>query len=302
MTRPDPSVILVDGPWKHREVSANGVRFHVAESGSGPLALLLHGFPGFWWSFHHQLPALAAAGRRAVAVDLRGFGGSDKPPRGYDAVTLAADVAGLIRALGEVDADLVGHDLGGFLAWSIACLHPGLVRRLVVLSAAHPLRLRQAMLTQPRGQLAASRYLLRFQLPWAPERLLVDDGAAYVGTLLRTWGGPGYPDQETERRVREAMLIPGVAHSALEYFRWLVRSLPRPDGRRFARQLRRPVTAPTLQLHGALDAAILPGTARGSGAAVAAAYRWRLVEGVGHFVHEEAPDIATGEILAWLAR
>ncbi|MHB8341032.1 MAG: alpha/beta fold hydrolase [Mycobacteriales bacterium] len=302
MIRPDPSVVLVEGPWQHREVSANGARFHVAECGTGPLALLLHGFPGFWWSFHHQLPALAAAGRRAVAVDLRGFGASDKPPRGYDAVTLSADVAGLVRALGEIEADLVGHDWGGFLAWSVASLHPAVVRTLVVVSAAHPLRMRRAMLTQPRGQLAASRHVLRFQLPWSPERLLVEGGAAYVGTLLHAWGGPGYPDPETERRVREAMLIPGVAHSALEYYRWLVRSLPRPDGRRFAQDLRRPVRAPTLQLHGALDTATLVDTALGSAAVVAAPYRWRLVERAGHFVHEEAPEVANREILAWLAR
>jgi pimeloyl-ACP methyl ester carboxylesterase len=82
---------------------------HVAEVGTGPLVLLLHGFPEFWWSWRHQLPALAAAGRRAVAVDLRGYGDSDKPPRGYDLWTLSGDVAGLVRALGERQVDLVGH-------------------------------------------------------------------------------------------------------------------------------------------------------------------------------------------------
>ena len=112
--------MLVDGPWTHREVSAGGTRFHVAESGSGPLVLLLHGFPEFWWSWRHQLPALAAAGFRAVAPDLRGYGASDKPPRGYDVPTLAADVAGLVRALGEREAVVVGHDWGGLLAWASA--------------------------------------------------------------------------------------------------------------------------------------------------------------------------------------
>ena len=80
---------------------------HVAEAGTGPLVILLHGFPEFWWSWRHQLPALAAAGMRAVAVDLRGYGDSDKPPRGYDLWTLAGDVAGLVRALGEPTAHIV---------------------------------------------------------------------------------------------------------------------------------------------------------------------------------------------------
>ncbi|HWG63224.1 MAG TPA: alpha/beta fold hydrolase, partial [Streptosporangiaceae bacterium] len=103
------SAIYVDGPWAHRPVSANGTRFHVAESGDGPLVLMLHGFPEFWWTWHQQLVTLPAAGFRAVAADLRGYGGSDKPPRGYDLVTAAADAAGLIRALGEANAVVVGH-------------------------------------------------------------------------------------------------------------------------------------------------------------------------------------------------
>ena len=97
----DESAVLIDGPWTHRFVSANGSRFHVVEAGTGPLVLFLHGFPEFWWAWHQQLPRLADAGFRAVAVDLRGYGASDKPPRGYDGYTMAADVAGLIRALGE---------------------------------------------------------------------------------------------------------------------------------------------------------------------------------------------------------
>ncbi|MGB8199546.1 MAG: alpha/beta hydrolase, partial [Pseudonocardiaceae bacterium] len=135
---PDPSSVRIPGPWTHRDVSANGIRLHVAELGTGPLVLLLHGFPEFWWSWRHQLPALAAAGHRAVAVDLRGYGDSDKPPRGYDLWTLSGDVAGLIRALGERHADLVGHDWGGILSWCTAALHPRVVRSVAVLAAAHP--------------------------------------------------------------------------------------------------------------------------------------------------------------------
>jgi pimeloyl-ACP methyl ester carboxylesterase len=298
---PDESVVLVDGPWTHRTLSANGQRFHVAETGSGPLVLLLHGFPEFWWSWRHQLVALAAAGFRAVAPDLRGYGASDKPPRGYDAFTLSSDVAGMVRALGEERAVVVGHDWGGFLAWCTAALHPAVVSRLVVIGMPHPLRLRAALLTDVRGQLTASRHVLAFQRPWIPERQLVRDRAAYVGRLLRGWSGTAsWPDEETERRCREAMRIPGVAHSALEYYRWLVRSLPRPDGMRLAARVKTPVRAATLQVHGALDQCLFPRSAVGSGRYVAADYTWRLLEGVGHFPHEEDPTTVGTELLRWL--
>ena len=84
MTVADSSGVRLDGPWTHRDVAANGARFHIAEMGDGPLVLLLHGFPQFWWTWRHQLTALADAGFRAVAMDLRGVGGSDRTPRGYD--------------------------------------------------------------------------------------------------------------------------------------------------------------------------------------------------------------------------
>jgi pimeloyl-ACP methyl ester carboxylesterase len=295
----EESAVLVDGPWTHRDISANGIRFHAAEAGTGPLVLLLHGFPEFWWSWRHQLVALADAGFRVVAADLRGYGASDKPPRGYDARTLSGDVAGMVRALGETEAIVVGHDWGGVLGWTTAVLHPGVVRRLCVVSVPHPLRMRGAMLTDVRQQALASKYMLGFQLPWTPERWLVDDDAANVARILHAWSPPGYPDPETERLCRDAMQIAHVAHSALEYYRWFVRSQLRPDGHRFARVMRQPVQVPTLQLHGALDTCVLPASAQGSGRYVSAAYEWRLIDGVGHFPHEEAPETVTGELLRW---
>src|SRR3982750_1873702 len=109
----DESVVLEEGPWTHRFVGANGSRFHVVEAGTGPLVLFLHGFPEFWWAWHDVMTRVADAGFRAVAIDLRGYGASDKPPRGYDGYTMAADVTGLIRALGERSAMIVGCGSGG---------------------------------------------------------------------------------------------------------------------------------------------------------------------------------------------
>jgi pimeloyl-ACP methyl ester carboxylesterase len=272
----------VAGPWTHRDVSANGIRLHVAESGTGPLVLLLHGFPQFWWTWRHQVPALAADGLRAAAVDLRGYGASDKPPRGYDPMTSAADVAGLIRALGERDAVIVGHGWGGLIGWTVAAMHPQLVRRLVVVSAPHPARWSRALLTDPRQQ-AVARHVARFQLPWHPERWLVAHDAANVTRLIDAWGGPAYPRGETARHWQQAMLILGAPHCAMEYYRWAVRSLPRSDGRRFRTLLRAPISVPTLQIHGGDDPCALSPTARGSGRRVAADYRWVELPAVGHF-------------------
>src|SRR5258707_9470032 len=132
----DESVVLLEGDWTHRFVSANGTRLHIAEAGAGPLVLFLHGFPEFWGAWRTQLTALADAGFRAVAVDLRGYGASDKPPRGDDAPNLAADIAALVTALGERDATIVGNDLGGGLAWTIAARHPHVVRPLPLVRPA----------------------------------------------------------------------------------------------------------------------------------------------------------------------
>ncbi|HET9081319.1 MAG TPA: alpha/beta hydrolase [Trebonia sp.] len=304
---PAEPVIQITGPWTHRSVTANGSRFHVASLGEGPLVLLLHGFPEFWWAWRHQLVTLAEAGYRAVAVDLRGYGSSDKPPRGYDLITASADAAGLIRALGEANATVVGHDWGGLTAWTLAAYFPKAVRRLAVVSMAHPLRMRARMLSGPLriGQAlnspARGGYPLAFQAPMWPERQLVRHGGALVGSLLESWSAPGWPDADTARVYRRAMRIPPVAHTSLEYQRWFVRSTFRPDGLRYARQLRTPVAAPVLHLHGAADPCITPQVARGAGRYVEGPYRWKLIEGAGHFPHEERPAAFDAELLGWLA-
>jgi pimeloyl-ACP methyl ester carboxylesterase len=291
--------VRLDGPWSHRDVAANGARFHIAELGEGPLVLLVHGWPQFWWTWRHQLVELADAGYRAVAMDLRGVGGSDRTPRGYDPANLALDITGVIRSLGERDATLVGHDFGGFLAWVAAVMRPSVVRRLAVVSAAHPRRLRRALLTD-RRQLAAYHHVLGFQPPWVPERQLVADDAALVARYLAEWTAGEPLDEKTEAHYRKAMRIPSTAHCSIEPYRWLMRSMARPDGLQFSRRMKRPVRMPTLHVHGALDPVLLVGTALGSDEYVEAPYRWRLMDGVGHFPHEEAPDAFTSELVEWL--
>ncbi len=310
------STVELPGPWEHLRVAAHGARFHVALSSPQvpfpaaeptttpprpPLVLFLHGFPEFWWAWRHQLPALADAGYRAAAMDLRGYGGSDKTPRGYDPVNLADDVAGVIRALGEDSAFVVGHGWGGLAAWALSVIHPPLVRGLVAVAAPHPLRLRGPVRVTG-AQLQRAGHLLAFQAPWFPERALVADGAALVGSLLRRWSAPGsaFPTAVEEQRYRAAMSIWPASHCAMEYHRWLVRSYWRSDGRRFVGRLKQPVTAPVLQLHGTADRSMLPRTARGSDAYVSAPYEWHDVVGAGHFPHEEAVEDFNAILLRWL--
>ncbi|TQL77975.1 pimeloyl-ACP methyl ester carboxylesterase [Stackebrandtia endophytica] len=298
----DDSAVLIEGPWQHRFVDANGVRFHVVEMGSGPLILLLHGFPEFWWTWQHQIPALAEAGYRVAAVDLRGYGASDKPPDGYDVYTMASDITGLIRALGERDAVVVGHDLGGTLGFAAAGFHPRSFRRLVVLSSAHPLRQRAALAVDPRGQLSASRHLLAFQLP-RYEHVVTRDDAAMVASLMRHWAGHAWRDtpefHRYVRACRDAIQLPQAAFCALEAYRWALRNVLRVSGRRYVKLLQEPLKVPTLQLHGERDRCVLPRTAQGSGRYVAANYEWRVLKDIGHFPQLESPNLVTAEILRW---
>ena len=145
----------------------NGVRLHWVTAGdaSGPLVVLLHGFPDFWYGWRHQLPALAAAGFRVVAVDLRGYNLSERPPRveDYSRDALADDVAALVAHLGAERAAIVGHDWGGLIAWHLAARHPGRVARLVVLNAPHPARYKE--LLRNTSQALRSWYAAFFQIP-----------------------------------------------------------------------------------------------------------------------------------------
>ncbi|MGH3433926.1 MAG: alpha/beta fold hydrolase [Thermocrispum sp.] len=310
MTAPDPSSVRTPGPWTHRAVSANGISLHVAEAdgpADGPLVVLLHGFAGCWWVWRRQLADLGAAGYRVLAADLRGYGDSDKPPRGYDAWTLAGDLAGLVRALGAPRAHLVGQGWGGSIAWTVAVLHPRVVSSVSVLGGWHPLALRPELrrCLHSREQRAASGHFYRFQLPVKPERDLLADNAAAIERYLRAWSGPSWPHTtefaETAAYLRTAMQIPGTAHSSLEFYRWAFRSLFRGDGRRFAAAMREPCRAPVLQIQGTADGCVLPRTAVASAAWAGPGSVLRELPGVGHYPQLEAPEATSDLLLRWLA-
>ncbi|ORL73999.1 alpha/beta fold hydrolase [Prescottella equi] len=304
MTQPDPSTVRFDGPWTHRDIHANGIRIHIAEAGpshpDAPLVVLLHGFADFWWTWRHQLTPLADAGFRTVAVDLRGYGDTDTPPRGYDGWTLAGDIAGLIRAMGHTDATLVGHADGGLVCWATALLHPRLVRSIGLVSSPHPIALKDAVLRDRRQRRALLPTFLRYQVPWRPERRLLQDEGAEVERLLRVRSGPAWVQSdefpEVVRRLRSAIRIPRVAHSALEYQRWAFRSQFRPDGHRFMAAMDHTLRIPVLQIHGDLDPYVSKRTVERS-TRLAPGQQLHSIPEVGHFAHQEAPAEVTAELL-----
>lgn len=296
----DAASVLIDGPWEHRFVSANGARFHLADLGDGPLVVLLHGFPQFWYTWRHQLVALADAGFRAVAIDLRGYGASDKPPRGYDTYTACADTAAVIRAVGEQEAVIVGQGLGGWVAWSMPTLQPGVTRAVASLSMPHPRVMRAASL-RDRRQIRANGYIAGLQRPFIPERVMTRD-SAYVAEVLRAWAAPdgAYPTDEDVERYAAAMALPFVAHSAAEHYRWLGRSQLRQDGPLFAHRLRPPIHVPVLHLHGSADRCVIGAATTGSDAYVASRFESHAVDGAGHFLSEEAPERVNDLLVSWL--
>jgi epoxide hydrolase 4 len=184
-------------------------RLHYVEAGEGPLIVLLHGFPEFWYGWRLQLKPLAAAGFRVVAPDLRGYNLSSKPDgvAAYDTDRLAADIRGLIPERGAQSAMLVGHDWGGTVAWATAMHHPEVVDRLAILNAAHPRKLSQGL--HHPGQLRKSWYFFFFDLPELPESVVHADNWHFFRNFLRD-ARPAYTPEEIDRYV-EAWSQPGAA-------------------------------------------------------------------------------------------
>ncbi|UFU03397.1 alpha/beta hydrolase [Ruania suaedae] len=298
---PDPALVQQPGPWTHRMVAANGGRFHVAQAGAddgrAPLVVLLHAFPQLWWAWRSQIPALAEAGYRVAAMDLRGYGGSDKPPSRHDTPSMVADVRGVIGSLGASSAVVIGHGLGGQVAWSMPALAPDVTRAVGVLAAPHPVPLHTPMARVAPASTLKS--LAKFQVPWFPERSFTHaDG---VARLLRAWGAPGWEPDGVDLYT-QAMRLPFVAHSAMEQLRWSLRSTPRMDGQRYRSAVNTSIDVPVLSLSGTADPVFSESSFRRDGDYVRGAYSRVSVTGAGHWLPEEAPEQVGELLIEWLHR
>jgi epoxide hydrolase 4 len=279
--------------WQHQYIVTNGIRMHYVTQGEGPLIILLHGFPLFWYSWHNQIPFLAEHGYTVVAPDLRGYNETDKPRKGYDIPTLLRDIGGLIKGLGQQRATIVGHDWGGVLAWTFAMNYPEMTESLIVMNAPHP----AAMLREMRmlKQLRKSWYVFAFQIPWLPEYLLGRNHANEIGRMLRgaALQKSAFP-REVTAKYQEAMSKPGAIKAAIRYYRQLFRRLPLSMTSNEVQ-----IEAPTILIWGEQDIALGIELTIGL-------ERWvndiqiRRIPDSGHWVQQEQPEKVNQYMLDFL--
>ena len=213
-----------DETWIHREVDLSDFRMHFVEQGEGPLVVLLHGFPEYWRSWRLQIPALAEAGYRVVAPDMRGYNLSGKPKGvgSYRGRKLAQDVSELISACDAERAIVVGHDWGAVVAWLFAMYHPEQLDRLGILNVPHPMRMLQGFRTL--RQLRKSWYVFFFQIPGLPEAMIRRKDHAMLWRTFRTEPTlRGVMSDEDIQGYVDAMAQPGTLEAAVNYYRAALR-------------------------------------------------------------------------------
>ncbi len=290
----------------HRTIATNGIALHVAEQGDGPLVLLCHGFPELWYSWRHQLDALAAAGYRAVAPDLRGFGASDAPAgaEAYGVLEHCEDLAGLIDALGEEQAVVVGHDWGAAIAWQMAVSHPERVRAVAGLSVPFVPRAPAPPIEILRRHLGEDFYMVWFQEPGVADAALARDVRRSLATPL-VWNAE-WVEAEEEVRVPRFMSEEDLGVFVQAYERTgftgglnLYRNMDR-NWERTAHLADRHVTQPALFLTGSRDpvrsfmpAEAMDGWVDDLRASV-------VVEGGGHWIQQERPAEVDAALLEFL--
>lgn len=279
--------------WQHRDIVTNGIRMHYVTQGEGPLIVLLHGFPEFWYSWRLQIPFLAQLGYTVVAPDLRGYNDTDKPARGYDIATLLRDIVGLIKGLGYEKAIIIGHDWGGILAWTFAYKYPQLTDRLIVLNAPHPQAMQRELKTWK--QLRKSWYIVAFQIPWLPEYFLGRNHAARIGQLIyqAAFQKAAFPDDVLEH-YRVAMSKPGSLHASISYYRALLRD-------RGSQVAQMQINTPTLLIWGAHDVALDIALTTGLEKWIPDILIKRIPDS-GHWVQQEKPALVNTFLGEFLGR
>src|SRR5688572_12265954 len=206
------------GSYDERFIETNGIKLHTILAGdeTGEPVVLLHGFPEFWYGWRHQIDFLAEQGYRVIVPDQRGYNLSDKPPRieDYRISTLAADVNGLIQALGYEQANVVGHDWGGGVAWWVAALYPDVVKKLVILNCPVPTVVSN-YLRRSVGQMLKSWYIAFFQIPALPEFLMKSRNFDGIIRPVKRSAPPNLFSEDELEKYRQAWSQPGALKSML---------------------------------------------------------------------------------------
>jgi soluble epoxide hydrolase / lipid-phosphate phosphatase len=291
-------VTVTQERWTHGFVETNGIRLHYVEQGEGFPVLLLHGFPELWYSWRHQIPALAEAGFRAIAPDLRGYGESDKPDAidAYDIHHLVADLVGLLDALGIDKTVIVGHDWGGIIVWQFALMHPERVERVVALNTPFlprgPVSPIEAFKAAADGRF---NYILHFQEEGVAEREMEADIEGTLRRVMRSTAGTATAITDEDIAVFAAAFRKGGLRGPINFYRNFHRNWETT-----AHLTGRQVTAPALMITAEKDPVLRPEMANGMEQWVPNV-RFHHVKDSGHWTQQEQPDEVNRVLIDFLS-
>ena len=270
---------------EHGYADSGGVKIHYASLGKGPLVVMIHGFPDFWYSWRDQMQALSKD-YQVVAIDQRGYNLSDKPKgvENYDMRLLVGDVAAVVKHLKRDKAIIVGHDWGGIVAWTFAMMLPDMTEKLVILNLPHPRGLNRELANNPQQQ-KNSQYARNFQQPDAHTKITAAGLAGWV------------KDPEAKKKYIEAFSRSDI-EAMLNYYK---RNYPREPYTEDKSPVIK-VKMPVLMIHGLNDTALLAGALNNTWEWLDKDLTLVTIPGAGHFVQQDASDMVTRSIKMWLSR
>jgi pimeloyl-ACP methyl ester carboxylesterase len=282
---------IIETGWESTKLMVNGLSLHVVDAGpkDGPLLILLHGFPDFWWGWRHQITPLAESGFHVLAPDLRGYNLSNAPQdvESYVLDTLVADVIALANHYVAERFYLVGHDWGGIIAWGVAARHSNRLERLVVMDAPHPDLWTEELLKHPTQALRSS-YAALFQLPWLPEQILGSLNFAVLKFIVEASARQDAFKPGEIERYAEAWAEPGSLTAMLNYYRALPKR-KKPDHPA-------KILCPVLVFWGEKDSFLEHHVARASLEHCSNGQLF-IVKGATHWLHLEEPTVVSSKII-----
>jgi len=275
----------IESKVTHGYADSSGVKIHYASLGQGPLIVMIHGFPDFWYTWRDQMEALSDK-FQCVAIDQRGYNLSDKPKgvENYDVRLLVGDVVAVIKALGRDKAIIVGHDWGGLVAWQVALNIPQMTEKLIILNLPHPRGLSRELANNPAQQ-KASEYARNFQKPVAASALTPERLAFWV------------KDPEAKKKYVEAFQRSDI-EAMLNYYK---RNYPREPYVEDTSPVVK-TKMPVLMIHGLGDTALLSGALNNTWDWMGQDLTLVTIPGASHFVQQDASDLVSRSMRSWLLR